>query len=806
MKIKQEISYILFIVAISISVFSLAYPSPKVYMILAESIWGWILLNYGSKYNKKLLARVLEICLGNGISYMSILKIKQVFPEKIEDFEWILLGIYLLCGLLTLYYIIKKPDKLWKSSEENLELYSARRYDLERILAKLQEASIVGINAGWGDGKSFLTDRLLKRESIREDYEVIRMDLLVCNLDRIESILLEELNQLLQKHRIYTFSSQHLQKLLQVAPNTSWLSEIYPVKSSISGAFRELKDALSHIPCKILIVYEDIDRIQDRTVLKNIFAISEKLADSQIHILYQYDEQNLEDVGFTREFLEKYIPYVVNLTEMTYQEMVRLQWKEIQMPDTVSLDRILKLPNQPIYDYNLKKILNIEFSGFVSFRNLTIRKVKLFLNEVKQFIQENQEYEKEESMGLLICGLFIKNFFYRYFKKLEFGRSFCETLLFQVNGQMYSLQELIQFCVPNKEDLKPKLTQEQIQKAFEESNENKEKLCVLLFLGYRTTKYFEKKEIYKDESRKDADFRIMEKNEKIDRILWNISSNGKSEYTNLENAIKEFQNKVLDAPLDWRQEKWRTYKESMYYQNLRKDNGTIFLFGEPHFVALFRGYYILNEPVREWKKLIEFYFSQKENKTITLNMLEALNYVLLEDKELFLLIISKLKTCKISGNMNYNTLFLKFLKNFIKPIYYFGYLGDYDYERLVISDLSSGNLEETLKNIKEELEEIEGKHNPWGLEEIQQEVKIIVGFLEYLLQMVNMENVYKQPPFFKTSISSKWRHQEEMDRLKVIGQQDEERYQKELEKSYHQGKLVPVEVAALRKMLEEKKE
>ena len=42
--------------------------------------------------------------------------------------------------------------------------------------------------------------------------------------------------------------------------------------------------------------------------------------------LKEYDVENLKELGFDRKYIEKYIPYVVNLTEISLQSLLKVFW------------------------------------------------------------------------------------------------------------------------------------------------------------------------------------------------------------------------------------------------------------------------------------------------------------------------------------------------------------------------------------------------------------------------------------------------------------------------------------------------
>ena len=105
-----------------------------------------------------------------------------------------------------------------------------------------------------------------------------------------------------------------------------------------------------------------------------------------------------------------------------------------------------------------------------------------------------------------------------------------------------------------------------------------------------------------------------EKNEKIDRVLWNILANGTSDITDLENAINNLFKNVLNKQGKEMEDAWNEYLDDMYYQRLQKNNRTIFRIGVDIYLPLFRAMRIYHTSTDEWIIFLKFYFShyQKE--------------------------------------------------------------------------------------------------------------------------------------------------------------------------------------------------
>lgn len=64
-------------------------------------------------------------------------------------------------------------------------LYKERGYDLQRILDYILEFEILGVNAVWDAGKTFVANQLKRNPEVQKQFEIIQIDLLSCNLDLV---------------------------------------------------------------------------------------------------------------------------------------------------------------------------------------------------------------------------------------------------------------------------------------------------------------------------------------------------------------------------------------------------------------------------------------------------------------------------------------------------------------------------------------------------------------------------------------------------------------------------------------------
>lgn len=102
---------------------------------------------------------------------------------NIDTNHYVLTGIISFCGILLLrviYLFFKnfyQNDKSYRTDT----LFPKRRQDLQRIMYYIKQKNIIGIDASWGVGKTYLLDALTAEESIKKEYDVIKLDVLTCN-------------------------------------------------------------------------------------------------------------------------------------------------------------------------------------------------------------------------------------------------------------------------------------------------------------------------------------------------------------------------------------------------------------------------------------------------------------------------------------------------------------------------------------------------------------------------------------------------------------------------------------------------
>ena len=638
-----------------------------------------------------------------------------------------------------------------EAAKDTVELYSERLADLERLEKYLSKLNVVGVNGKWGSGKTVLVDHYTR---YKENCEVIKVEPLTCNMDTIDVYLFEQLECVLRRNRIYPRYSRKVQRVLS---DNSWGKQIYNILSMDAidqvTAFQGFCQDLEKLDKEVLVIYEDIDRIsaENQQQIAKLFDLSEKLLSHKVKVIYEFDVNKMADLGFNREYLEKYVPYIMNLTDIPLKKMVTDALRDLHesVADLNWNDDFRFLLGPVSAGFLAKKKLNI--SGFLEYKvnNVTPRLVKVFVSEIDAIMQQ-PEYAKKENRKTVIAFFFMKHFFEDLYQEF----SGCEDLLSEMKFachrekseeiQYYSIVELIEKNWDTKDFI------------FENNDENNCKLSLLLLLGYvfeyareeddeeqNRRKQSGRKRELNNEQQKIAN---MEHNEKISRIICNLYRNGKSEYTNAESvAIKFIKDVLLKDRECWLKE-WNNYRENLFQGDVYKDNQTVFKLGIDEFPLLFRVLWIYfskesaeYEKEEIYDKTLDFYETLRpEENELTLEKITMFRFYEPSDRKVYFRILRLFNKSEIVDNFKGDESYKSFLINYSAYAFRQGYLMDYD-PYILKGDLVKG--ENAVHFIKKFIikcqRDIITLPDVETLEIIKEELEVLQRFCSKNLEIVN---------------------------------------------------------------------
>jgi len=759
-----------------------------VLLLIELTIW----LHYKTNTNFIFYIKVCALCFGSLGGY-GIARFAQGHNlNDVSDIEILLLGIcvLLLLSLTLKSYTVSKKEDNHAIDNKSKEIFPCRLDDYTRVYQYLNDTNIIGINGAWGTGKSYLIEYLKQQDEIKTEYEVITIDLLACNLDEIGSVLLNELEKILNQHKVFSQHSKRLKKLLASEGMGQHIKHIFwsDDESLQAGAFSGLKEDLKKIDKKVMIIYEDIDRITSTDTVKKIFAISEKLSGERLKIVYQYDDKNMEELNLRRDYLEKYIPYIVNITPISFFEIVKLLWAELEMDkSSITIEEIRELQFPIHMDPQVQNILGLNMSLEYTWPDVSIRKARVYLRELKLLLAEKEEFNDKENRKIVLRFLFVKHFLYEIYKQLAVGVPLVEALKLSYKTEEFSMNSLLY-----KQKTSNVYSEKQIKEIFE-VDQNNTKYAVLRLFDYQLA-------IENDFK----DLKIMskaEKNEKIDRVIWNLLYNGTSEKTDVEFAIKKLMDEVLTKEKTEWQQAWVSYQNDFFSaSNIKMGNRTIFRFGLSNFETLFQAFYINNESADNWIKLLEFYSYKNDQQTINHELMCIVRHCDLSQKAVFDKIIRYINTLDIVGNLNDSPEYYEFLRKVFEGMIRYGFTRHIDPWQL--EALEVGILEEKIQYFFDELlretEQLLAQYS--DIEFIAADIVCVQSFVRKNLELIkHSEKIELRKHRWETEYFSRYLHQETIDYLIKLKESNPETLNEEIERLYHDGEIYLSEIPAIMK-------
>lgn len=293
--------------------------------------------------------------------------------------------------------------------------------------------------------------------------------------------------------------------------------------------------------------------------------------------------------------MEKYIPFQLNLTPISFFEIVQEElnsnnYKNINENDFSYLKQenlyfkfceVLDL-SEKVYDAGIFNLIELNF--------FSVRKIKNMLKEADSFFEREGESIKQKE--IVISYFFIKHLLKENYNEMRFNAfSSIEEIKFEVspvdflNGREY--KKYIETLNDGNETIYKNLLI------------NKNKILIITLLNYRLDSNINKKNLYN--------------NHLVDKILSHMFYKGNNSITDYEYAFEKFQELVLsEKEFDNKKTGLSIYIETMRDLDVSLGNKTIHNLGENIFLGIFEAtnYLEMDEDIQE---LIQFYFEYRKD-------------------------------------------------------------------------------------------------------------------------------------------------------------------------------------------------
>ena len=779
---SKLIKNLIWVFCISLVAFYFIKIPIEIYKIILLLIWIYMILEYKLIKNLELYINLSVYSIVNIISFYisNLIGGKEVKSFKINDLKIevlesniiqyneiskiiIILFIFVISFFVCKFIKQKIYDKKNNKIKEKKELFEERKEDLKRLEKYLKDFNIVGIDGDWGSGKSFLTDYL-------EGYIKIKIDLLACNEDDIQIVVLNELDKLLKNQRIFSSYSPKLKKILKKERFFENIGDVLVSDDTLySDVLTGLSKDLDKVDGTILIIYEDLDRVEDTNVIKKILGISEKISSRKVKVLHQFSCQNLNYKGIDRNYLEKYIPFIVKITDIPFFSVLEYVIDDNKEYKNFSKDDF-KFLKYHFYDPFIKGVCKNRMEFKIVCNNVTIRRMKYFLDEVDKILSEEEEYIKNKKDVILI--LFIKHFRNETYLKIIPGKSLMDTFLFEYNDEERKLKDWEKYCKEKEIDMSDIIN----------NAKNEESRFILGLFGYNFN--ITEKSGYEAimlESERNLEYKNL--NEKKDQIIWSVISNGEEKYSESEKIVNNFIVNVIDSKKGTREDRFKKFL-----------NDTPPLIGVPMIIYLFKN---INKVGIDDNKLIDVIdccFEEFEIEEIDIDIIAALNYCNLDSRKNYIHILDKFNRLKIKGNLNSEEVYKLFLVKYLSQLSSLGFCDTYQEisyleniigdKILIVDDIRDNVFSTILKKLKPLYD--------CKIDSLRKEIVILVDFINKNIELIAKDNIIQRNNSLKMQFKSVNHNQEIIDKIEANGINIEE-----IEENYIKGNLRPYEVKEL---------
>lgn len=706
------------------------------------------------------------------------------------DICYVLLIICLVC----IFSIAAVAEIIRQSPNNRIieNLFPERRYDLDRIKHMLWRYDTIGINAKWGDGKTYIFN-LLEQE-MKGKFLFVRVGVLSVTIDSVEMFILNEINHLLEKGRILSSSSSKIRKLLS-QPVLYGVGDILFSSDSYTELFKQLKKDVRKLKKIVVITFEDIDRIENKEIVYKIFSIAEMLAGKGIKIIYQYEEKRLLNLLDEKKlYLEKFIPHETLLTQIRFDKIVSIyiqngKYDNIEKSDFYFLMNEIGAPDAISKRLRLKGRIRLMIPSF------SIRKMQLFLDDVNRYVVKKNFKSLKNAKQSIISFFFIKHFCYELYEKISNQENVLETDLFECGNKSYSLKNLLNDQIEEKNII------------WDNPN-NSLSLTMLILMG------FEFAELINDEKKANnvdvKHYRInygyvfenlaeREVNDSLNRMINHLLAEGKSEYTDYENAVYEMEKRVLHAPESEQVQEYKKLSQDMYEGKFDRDNKTIFKIGIPGMIGLFRAFDIYESSSEEWIKLLTFYFNLTKPQTVNQDLLEVLVCCRLTSRKVYFFILEKYNQLEIIGHLNKFDVYRKFLKKYISAFSSLGFVDSHETNWIEAAGFENISIitEHVFEPLKTKLLHLQ---NATPNEEMKKNINAMISFIDKNEDVVNCKTAIQEQSDGYVKVNTSTSESDLIKKYEIEFEKNPRSLEKKKEKlllDYKEEKLKPYEFTEL---------
>ena len=380
------------------------------------------------------------------------------FTKKMSDYSVIFIYFLFILNIIFKFTSLRRENQ-----EEKEEIYLERKDDADYIIDFIQNDKnknifTLGIDSEYGAGKTFLVEKTLEKLNANK-YEIIKIRCLLLERGEVYYYIIEEIKKILARNLIFISNLKKFHKSILKIFDNRFLGGISNLFSynSITDDIDNLKDTIKKLNKNIVIIFDDIDRTNDVEKIEKILSFISDFSSKNIKSIVLFSSDNLKklDERFNRDYLEKYIPLIREITKISFIKLLNdeiyFQKEELNKIDLKEEDfkflYIIEKLYYSVYFNNSEKeekefkFIN-DLNYLLNISDVTIKNKKITPRLIKNFIEETIELFKNKSLSkklekrILIAYVFLKNFFYEEFhEKLNNKDSFYDLFTIEIEFQ-----------------------------------------------------------------------------------------------------------------------------------------------------------------------------------------------------------------------------------------------------------------------------------------------------------------------------------------------------------------------------------
>lgn len=324
-------------------------------------------------------------------------------------------------------------NEITDSSNDLLDINSEAESFAKNVLNNNTTSSLVyGIDAPWGSGKtSFINLAEKYWQSSSDKVIVCRFEpLRYASEPNLANRLINELTIAIQ-HKVFAPefkpAASRYSRLVKGKANFSFLGfkiSLTPSSETMDELLEDIDDVLRNIDYRVIIVIDDLDRLDTKAVNNILFATKQTFKLTRANYVFCYDTEVLKnnqgDDQIAREFLEKFVTVQKSLLINSKQLIQFLKQDRPTLAnqfESIPADTMLKLS---AIRNEMTEILNSELAPKYLPIVGNIRKIKRFMNatifmKIQDSKLSNTDFNNRDLINLILLHLHYPGLFRRIY-------------------------------------------------------------------------------------------------------------------------------------------------------------------------------------------------------------------------------------------------------------------------------------------------------------------------------------------------------------------------------------------------------